>query len=294
MELRQLRYFYAVAKCENFSKAAEELYVAQSALSKSIGKLEDELGIQLFIRTNKNVRLSPAGIELKSYLSTLLPSINEIGSYLHDYIENHVEVCTVSILASMSTISEIIGDYCRSFPSSKLNLTRSVEPGTYDVKFVLGQPDFEQTNTILLRNFELFALVSKKSPLAKYRNLHFADLASYNYLENTSSQSLTTIMKKYISELSPQYKLNPSISVGDNNLLCYMVESDLGYTFTPDMPSLLRRYEISIVPMENHALSCPLYLCWDKNRYLSSAARGFISYACDYYGVTPTGLYLDE
>lgn len=61
MELRQLRYFTAVAETLNFSRASEILYVSQSALSKQIAELEQELGVLLFQRDKRTVELSPAG-----------------------------------------------------------------------------------------------------------------------------------------------------------------------------------------------------------------------------------------
>ncbi len=61
MTSTQIRYFLAVAKYLNFSEAARSLYVAQSSLSRNISSLEAELGVQLFLRTKKYVRLTPAG-----------------------------------------------------------------------------------------------------------------------------------------------------------------------------------------------------------------------------------------
>lgn len=64
MQLRQLRYFVAVAEQLNFHKAAEALYVTQPLLSKQIAELEHEIGYPLFIRNTRSVRLTPAGEEL--------------------------------------------------------------------------------------------------------------------------------------------------------------------------------------------------------------------------------------
>jgi DNA-binding transcriptional LysR family regulator len=70
MELRHLRYFVAVAEAEHFGRAAEQLHVSQSPLSRQIAQREEEIGAQLFVPSGRGVKLSPAG---RSFLEGARP-----------------------------------------------------------------------------------------------------------------------------------------------------------------------------------------------------------------------------
>jgi LysR family nitrogen assimilation transcriptional regulator len=72
MELRQLKYFVAIADCSSFSKAAERVFVAQSALSHQIAQLENELGAALFHRSRRGVELTEAGVRFFPHAVSIL------------------------------------------------------------------------------------------------------------------------------------------------------------------------------------------------------------------------------
>lgn len=72
MELRVLNYFLAIAREENFTRAAEQLHVTQPTLSRQIADLEEELGVKLFIRSNHNIVLTEDGMILKRRAQEIL------------------------------------------------------------------------------------------------------------------------------------------------------------------------------------------------------------------------------
>ena len=80
MELRQLRYFLAIAEHGTFSKAASKVYVAQSALSHQLAQLEDELGAQLFVRSRRGVELTEAGTVFHTYATSILRQVEDAAS----------------------------------------------------------------------------------------------------------------------------------------------------------------------------------------------------------------------
>lgn len=61
MNYNKLRYFYTVAQTLNFTKAAEQLYISQSAVSRHMKELEEDFGVPLFVRTNRDLILTDAG-----------------------------------------------------------------------------------------------------------------------------------------------------------------------------------------------------------------------------------------
>jgi LysR family cyn operon transcriptional activator len=186
MELRHVRYFDAVAETLNFTRAAERLHVTQSTLSHQIKQMEDELGVVLFDRSNKKVRMTEAGEILRGYMTPALeqldrgvqalrgnaqalsgsirlgttPSANTrmvplcVATFLHHYpgIQVTVEELSAAMIA-------------KRLASGHLDLAVSYRPG--DGTDLWFEP---------LYNEELRLVVASTHPLAQRRRVRMVEL----------------------------------------------------------------------------------------------------------------------
>ena len=85
MELRQLRYFLAVADARSFVAAAEKQFVSRQAISKSVAQLEEELNVELFMRDSGGAFLTPAGMMFYERIRTLVMELDSVRSQMQSY-----------------------------------------------------------------------------------------------------------------------------------------------------------------------------------------------------------------
>ncbi len=85
MELRQLRYFLAVAEELHFGRAARRLHMSQPPLSVQVGRLEQEIGTALFVRSTRRVSLTPAGRHLQLRARRIIDEVESVRLDMHDY-----------------------------------------------------------------------------------------------------------------------------------------------------------------------------------------------------------------
>jgi len=130
MELHQLRYFCAVARTGNFTRAAEEQHVAQPSLSQQIRKLEDELGAKLFDRFPRFAKLTEFGRAFLPKASAILQQVGEARTEIQEM--SQAEVGTVSI-GAIPTIAPyflgpVLGRFARRHPGFAVHITEEITP----------------------------------------------------------------------------------------------------------------------------------------------------------------------
>ncbi len=123
MELRQLRYFMAVADELHFGRAAQKLHMSQPPLSVQVGRLEREVGISLFDRSTRRVQLTPAGRHLQERARRILDEVDAVRADMRDYVDGLAGPLSVGFVSSANYT--VLPDVVRLFRarSAKVALT---------------------------------------------------------------------------------------------------------------------------------------------------------------------------
>ena len=123
MELRQIEYFIEVAKREHMTEAAVALHVAQSAVSRQIYNLEEELGVPLFIRDGRKIRLTPIGHTFLSHMEQAMDIIDRSKRELAESLNPEKGTIRIGFPSSLASyiLPKVISDFREIYPEAKLS-----------------------------------------------------------------------------------------------------------------------------------------------------------------------------
>lgn len=134
MELQQLKYFHVVAQSEHMTRSAQQLHIAQPALSQSIHRLENELGCQLFERNGRNIRLTPVGRFLDEQVSPLLGRLDTIVDDIHGFSEEERRTVRLDIRAASGMVVEAIACFSSAHPTTRFEVRQHEDDPSCDLR----------------------------------------------------------------------------------------------------------------------------------------------------------------
>jgi len=191
--------FHTVAKAGNISKAANQLYISQPAISKAISKLEEELGTALFNRSSRGVTLTEEGQVLYEYVERAFDSLNMGEENLKNYKE--LGIGHIRIGVSTSLCKHILLDYLKDFIRENPNIKFSIDcHSTVNTIKLLRNEDIDIG---LICNTEL----PKGIVYSPIKEIHDVFVASPEYLDNFYERN-GNALDDMIDELSPHIKGN--------------------------------------------------------------------------------------
>lgn len=286
MELYQLHYFQAVAEHENVSRAADALHVSQPALSRSIKKLEEELGVELFDREGRRVTLNESGAVFLGAVRNALEAVDAAGQVLGRYLRERNSVLNVRGPVNFGDDEGVITGFLERHPEVYIrfaaNPTSYFDAETPDLTFFASFVNHTEPNYLKLCSEDIVVAVRPDHPLADAVSVRLADLRNEKFVF-----ALPSDIRRVMDGMFVQAGFEPQVVLEDQHCqsLSRYVMRGLGIALMPSITWVTAeaRRELVFLPISDMKRTRYLYLKWPEGTDRSPAARLFCEYLQEYY-----------
>lgn len=292
MELTYLYYFKVIAEKENMSRAAESLHVSQPALSKTISKLENSLGVTLFERKKGRISLSPIGADFYRQVAKAFDCIDEGQRLIDAYKKTDGSSVTIG-----SPVAELLNSLLRNYLSAHKQETMQISqflytPEALQEQLLSGKLDFALTpipfhdpeiNQIKLMDEEILLAVGKNHPLAGKHFVRLADCKNERFLVNEASFD-----RRAVIDNCKAVGFEPNITLCSNepSIIDDALESGQGVSMVPAnvfYEKYMDKNPVSTLRFSDIEVFRFISIVSRKDRTLIEQPRRLYSYAISYF-----------
>ncbi len=292
MEWNQLKYFQVVAQLQQFTLSAEQLFISQPALSRSIAKLEEELGVPLFERRGKKIFLNRYGQIFLKHVNLAMQEMIEGKQEIQDLLDPNRGMISLAFLNALGThlVPDIISKFRSEYPdvqfklyqNSTIQMLEQLESGKID--FCLFGPIVtrERFAWVQLFSEELGVIVPSDHLLASRHIIQLTEIADepiITFRKETGFRILTELLFKEVGA-TPHI----AFEVDSFVTLVGMVEAKLGIALVPNLTGL-EKTQLSFLRISEPE---PIHRCitgmaWVNSRCLSPSAIVFRDFVVNYF-----------
>jgi DNA-binding transcriptional LysR family regulator len=289
MDLLQLRYFRVVARVEHMTKAAQELYIAQPSLSKTIRRLEKEIGVPLFDRQGRSLRLNQFGKAFLEHIERIFRELEAGQREVRDMAG--LEQGEVSLVAaSLYWLPDLLHRFQVAHPSVHFHLSQrslaempqQLEMGACDFCFLstpLRKPAIQWRP---LLTDEIFLVVPPGHRLAAQHSIPLREVAH----ETVVMEKVGSGLRDLIDQCCQQAGFTPRIvyEVDEPAVLFEFVKAHLGVAFAPAVvKKQINEQSLTTLHLTNPTCQRTFGIAWHQEHYLSEAARAFRQFVMEYF-----------
>lgn len=282
MELNQLKCFYETMRLGNMTRAAESLLISQPALSIAIKKLEDELGVALFIRNGK--RISPS-----AYGTNILPYVQKILSYEQEIISScqnlhiHEKTISVNVLAASSVLPQIVPGFHVKYPDIDIKLLQENEPSSEpDIIISASIKKPQDVNAVVVLEEQIMIAVPNDHEFAAQESIKLTDLKNYQLIGLKKGQVMREIEDYYCARANME--LSHAIECDSPAILRSLISSGAGIAFVAEKTWFFQNQSaFRLIPLDG--LKWTRYIVIRKTRFRNNEAlvQLFLNYASNFF-----------
>src|SRR3989440_10597926 len=291
MELRQMRYFVAVAEALSFTRGAEKLHLAQPSLTRQIKDLEEEIGVRLLDRTKRQVKLTPEGQSFLADAKHVLELSEEIVVSVRHFSRHELTALNIGYVANLfyDLLPVTLASFQRLFPTIPINLFdmtcgdqfRALQDGKIDLAFVGLREPIEERGLQFraIASYETVAAVAKSNPLAKKTVINLKELKPMFFIG--MSEGSYPGYRRWLTQTCRKAGFSPRVlqDADIERTLIQSVAAGSGGALLPDQGEKLP-HEKFVFPELSPAIKTESCIAW-KTDNPSVALRAYINVVSD-------------
>lgn len=284
MELRQLEYFQMASRLRNITRAAERLRVSQPNITVAIKKLEAELGIQLFDRSQKQLSLTPEGAVFLNRIELALRNIQDAVLEVNDYKQLQKGTIKIGIPPMMGAylFPKIFSSFQKRYShleiflheEASMSIREQLERDELDFGIIIISGASQSLQLLPMSRNQIVCCVPETSPLAQKKAISLQDVADSSMVMLKEGSFLRQLILGKLEDAG----VKPNIVLESNQVgtLKGLVASGVGLAFLLDMV-VEGTPGVKVIPLAE-PLFVDVGLAWKKDRYISKAAQSFIDF----------------
>ena len=288
MDLQQFEYFQTLAKTQHVTRSAEALSISQSALSRSIARLEDDIGVPLFDRQGRSIRLNQYGQIFLKRVENIMKEFYEGKQEIQDLLEPESGTISLGFLHTLSTnlIPDLISCFRIHYPKINFQLGQGpshvlleqLKSGEMDLCLIAPNEVIHPIQWEKLWSEELFVTVPKNHKFADRKSIRLEQLANEPFIHLKKGYSLRITVEQLFQEAG----LTPNITFEgeEADTVAGLVAAGLGISLLPDLKGIdnSKLVQISVSwPKSQRTIG----IAWVEGRYISPATKRFKSFVLE-------------
>jgi len=286
LSTRQIKAFLALAEQKNFTRAAQQCHLSQSAFSSLIRALEDSIGVRLFDRDTRNVDLTVEGRLFMGGAARLMEDLQSALQNLGEHAARRRGRATVAALPSLAAgwMPAVLARFCESYPGIELNVAdvlsdsclEFVRSGRADFSLSAVRASAPELHTELFCEDEFHLVCRRDHPLASRRQITLADLAEEPFIHLARSSSV----RQHIESAIHPARMNRVMELEQLSTVAGMVRAGLGISVLPGLALFHFQAAPELVTKALYAphLRRQIFVIVRNDRSLSIAAQTLLEF----------------
>lgn len=285
MELRQLRYFVAVAENESFRRASEILHIAQPALSRQIAMLEGEIGVQLFLRANRRTVVTQAGRAYLHDIRHILLQLEQANNRAHRIASGALGIVRLAFHETAERsplVLRAVGLFRSRFPEIETSLAQmtsneqveAIREGRLDAGFLYpSSVDATGLEMTKVSTDRFFLAISNAHPLAVRKRLKLSDVASERFVRVSRAKSPRFYDLLSFAIARNGLSLEVVLETDTESSLMNFVSIGMAAAIVISPGANSWHSGVSLVALSDLEVTLDLYLAWDADRKKPALSR---------------------